>query len=83
MNDPTTGPGKKPLAVYAIIERKEKNHWLKVGAAFANRDGSVTVYLDAVPVGSNRLQIREQRAWDDARAPGGNGAATHELEAHP
>lgn len=73
MSEPNGGPGKKPLAVYAIVDRKEKNYWVRVGAAFANRDGSVTIYLDALPIGTNRLQVREQRSQDDARP--GNGRA--------
>ena len=44
---------------------------MKVGAAFANRDGSININLDAVPVGSYRLQVREQRVWDDARPSNG------------
>ncbi len=77
----SSGSTKRPLAVYAIIERKEKSYWLKIGAAFANRDGSMTLYLDAVPVGTNRLQVREQRAWEENRPPNGHlAAAPAELE---
>ena len=75
MNESTGGAGKKPLAVYAILERKDRKVWFKIGAAFSNRDGSINVYLDALPVGTNCLHIREQRVWDDARAANGNGAA--------
>lgn len=82
MNESKGGGGKKNLAVYAIIERDGKSYWLKVGAAFPNRDGSLNLYLDAVPVKSNRLQVREQRAWDDARPAPGPAAAT-EAEARP
>ncbi len=81
MTDPNGSGGKRPLAVYAIVERNERSYWLKIGAAFTNRDGSTTVYLDAVPVGSNRLQIREQRSWEEARppngAPGASAGAEH------
>lgn len=57
---------KKPLAVYGIIERKEgqKSIWVKVGAAFVNRDGSTSLLLDAFPIGTNRLQVREAREWE-------------------
>ena len=70
--------GRKPLAVYAVLDRKDggRPYWMKVGAAFTNRDSSLTVVLDAFPSSTNRLQIREQRFQDDAR-PGnasGNGA---------
>ena len=84
MNEPKGGGGKKNLAVYAIIERDGKSYWLRVGAAFPNRDGSVNLYLDAVPVMSNRLQVREQRDWDGARtAPAARAAAEAEAEARP
>lgn len=57
---------RKMLGVYAIIERKEgqKAIWVKVGAAFQNRDGSQTLLLDAFPIGTNRLQVRELREWE-------------------
>ncbi len=79
MNE-TNGATKRPLAVYAIIDRKDKPpYWLKLGAAFTNRDGSMTLLLDAVPTGTSRLQVREQRVWDDAR-PGNGHAAAVEAE---
>lgn len=59
---------KKPLAVYAVIDRKEAGKpsiWLRVGAAFPNRDGSLTLLLDAFPATTNRLQVREQRFPDE------------------
>ncbi len=83
MNDSNGGAPKRPLAAYAIIDRKDKPpYWLKLGAAFTNRDGSMTLYLDAVPIGTNRLQIREQRVWDEAR-PGNGNAAAVEAEVQP
>ncbi len=50
----------KPLVVYTIIDREgsEKAFWVKVGAAFENKDGSMNVYLDALPV-NGRIQIRK------------------------
>jgi hypothetical protein len=82
MNDPTGAGGRKSLAVYAINERNGKNFWLKIGAAFTNRDGSLTLYLDALPVNSNRLQVREPKVWDDAR-PANGAAAAEPAEAQP
>jgi O-succinylbenzoate synthase len=78
MAEPTGG--KKPLAVYAVIDRKEgqKSIWIKIGAAFTNRDGSMSLLLDAFPIGTNRLQVREQRDWEarpEARPAGANGEA--------
>jgi hypothetical protein len=70
MNDTTNGGGKKHLAVYAILDRNGKSIWMKIGAAFANRDGSLAVMLDALPLGAYRLQIREPKVWDDRPANG-------------
>jgi len=87
MTDSNGSPtGRKPLSVYAVLDRKDggRPFWLKVGAAFTNRDGSLTVVLDAFPSSTNRLQIREQRFPDDARPGNGNGAPhPAEEEAHP
>jgi hypothetical protein len=44
-------------AVFAITERGEKSFWTRVGVAYPNRDGSININLDALPV-SGRLQIR-------------------------
>jgi len=46
--------------VYTIIEAngREKPFWLKVGVAFENRDGSLNVLLNALPV-NGKLHIRE------------------------
>jgi len=66
---------RKMLGVYAIIERKEgqKAIWVRVGAAFPNRDGSTSLLLDAFPIGTNRLQVRELRDWE--RAPAGRNGS--------
>jgi hypothetical protein len=75
MNDTNGGASRKPLTVLAVIERKDKpTGWIKVGVAFPNRDGSTTLYLDAFPVGTNKLQIREEREWTP-RGVNGNGFA--------
>jgi hypothetical protein len=82
MSDPS-GNGKKQLGVYAIIERKDATkppYWLKIGLAFANRDGSLSLYVDAFPVATNKLQVREIRPFDENR--GARGAAP-DPEAHP
>jgi hypothetical protein len=49
--------------VYAIYESKndgrDRARWVRVGVAFPNRDGSLNVLLDALPL-SGRLQIRDR-----------------------
>jgi hypothetical protein len=53
-------PSKPRKAVYTIINREgvERGYWLRLGTAFINRDDSLTVYLNALPV-NNRLHIRD------------------------
>jgi hypothetical protein len=49
--------------VYAIYEAKteprDRSRWVRVGVAFENRDGSLNVLLDALPL-TGRLQIRDR-----------------------
>jgi hypothetical protein len=60
-NSNTTNPNgtskKAPLSVYVIPENGHK--WREVGVAFVNRDGSITLHLDALPL-SGKLQVRER-----------------------
>ena len=49
----------KPKAVYALTERNDKTYWTRVGIAFVNRDLSITVRLEALPV-SGQLNIRDE-----------------------
>jgi hypothetical protein len=88
MND-TNGNGGKRYSVLAVLEKPDREddtktytRWMKVGVAFPNRDGSMNLYLDAFPVGTNKLQVREDR--DEARpaagaAPRKNGFETMEV----
>jgi len=52
--------------VYTISERPQggpegKDRWTKIGIGFVNRDNSINVVLDAIPL-NGRLQIRDRRA---------------------
>lgn len=52
--------------VYTIVDRPRdgKKFWLRIGAAFENRDGSMNVLLDAMPT-NGQLQIREYRPFEE------------------
>lgn len=55
----------KRKVVYTIIETGEgKSLWRMVGSAFVNRDDSLTVLLDALPV-NGRLHVREPSEKED------------------
>jgi hypothetical protein len=66
---------KDMKAVYTVIERGQgKSFWVRVGVGFTNRDGSINLRLDAIPVNGS-LQVREwsepyERRADVSDAPG-------------
>ena len=69
-------------AVWTIVERAQqggptKSYWTRVGVGFVNRDGSLTLRLDAIPLGGT-LQVRE---WQDPleRRPDGPDSARPRL----
>ena len=49
---------KNRKKVLCPMERKGRTHWMRVGSAFINSDGSTNVYLDAFPA-NGKLQIRD------------------------
>ena len=52
-------------AVYTVVERSPgKSFWTRVGVGFVNKDASLTLKLDAVPV-NGTLQVRE---WESKEA---------------
>lgn len=57
---------------------EKKSRWTKVGVAFPNKDGSLSVLLEALPV-NGRLQIRDPRPKDGDRA----GARSYNPDADP
>jgi hypothetical protein len=67
-----TNHDNKPLAkvAYAITERSGRSYWNRIGRAFTNKDGSITVRLDAVPV-SGTLQIRDWEPREESASSGG------------
>lgn len=48
----------KRLAVFCIREGKMGSVWVRAGAAFVNRDGSLNVLLDVLPL-DGKLHVRE------------------------
>ena len=62
----------KVKIAYTVVERNKdgRKFWVRVGAAFVNRDGSLNVRLDAMPV-NGELQIRDYqpRAARETTAP--------------
>lgn len=52
--------------VFTVVEnpKTKKNFWMKVGVGFTNRDGSITLKLDALPV-NGTLQVREYESREE------------------
>ncbi len=72
---------KKRFNVVSPVERKDgKTFWVRIGVGYANRDNSINMYLDALPV-NQRLQLRiadddEKLASDGSRRPPGLRASS-------
>jgi hypothetical protein len=58
---------KPTHTAYTVREGKEgtKGFWIAIGSAWTNKDGSLSLTLDALPV-NGRLVIRERKD-DDAK----------------
>ena len=59
--------------VWLINERNDRSYWTRIGVGMVNRDGSITLSLDALPTGNGKLQVRDYvpRDADGAEAPDG------------
>jgi hypothetical protein len=68
-------PKHNMKVVWTMVERTPQNggaaktYWTRVGVGFVNRDGSINLRLDAIPINGN-LQVRE---WEplERRQEGG------------
>jgi hypothetical protein len=64
------GNGQTMKAVFAVVERGAgKSYWTRVGVGFVNRDGSITLKLDAIPI-NGTLQVREWESREDGARRG-------------
>lgn len=64
---PQPTPAKK--AVYTVAPRpNNRTQWVRIGTAFVNRDGSLNVLLDALPV-NGTLHIRDSEPKAEERTP--------------
>lgn len=61
----SSGP-KTFKIVYAVTKNQQgKSFWNRIGVAFVNRDGSLNVKLECMPVGETQMQIREYEPLED------------------
>lgn len=71
----------KMKIVWLITERGERSYWTRIGVGSVNRDGSITLSLDALPTGSGKLQIRDYTPRDADASEGPEAAPREEREA--
>lgn len=57
----------KRLAVFSIREGKGGSIWVRAGSAFVNKDGSLNVLLDVLPL-DGKLHVREAAEKRDTAA---------------
>ena len=63
-----SGNRTRMFKVLCPVERKDgATYWMRVGSAFPNKDQSINLYLDALPLGHNKLQLREMEDEDFGR----------------
>jgi hypothetical protein len=68
----------KMKIAYVVTQRGTNKYWTRIGAAFVNRDGSINVKLDAMPV-SGEIHVRDYVPREEGATPtllgkkGGNG----------
>jgi hypothetical protein len=67
----------KRLAVFSIREGKGGTVWVRAGSAFVNKDGSLNVLLDVLPL-DGKLHVREA---GERHQPASEAAAEPKLAA--
>jgi hypothetical protein len=69
----------KRLAVFSIREGKGGSIWVRAGSAFVNKDGSLNVLLDVLPL-DGKLHVREAADKRDGAQAGGRFGSEPGLE---
>ena len=53
--------------VYTVVKNGEKALWIRIGVGFVNKDGSLNIILNALPV-NGELNVRDPKSKDSASA---------------
>jgi hypothetical protein len=73
----------KMKIAYVITQRGTNKYWTRIGVAFVNKDGSMNVKLEAVPV-NGEIHVRDFVPREEVAGPtllkkGDNGHADESL----
>lgn len=58
---------KTMKSVFTVVERDGQSHWLKLGVGFVNKDGSLNLKLDALPLNKS-LHVRDFETAEEREA---------------
>jgi hypothetical protein len=56
----SAGVPRKEVYHIKEINGREKSLWTRIGNAFVNKDGSINVFMDVLPI-DGKIQIRDPR----------------------
>jgi hypothetical protein len=72
---------KRKKVLCPVSGANNKTYWLRMGTAHVNKDNSINLYLDAIPL-NGKLQVRDwdEQPWEQRR-DGGGGA--HDRDVPP
>ena len=65
---------KDVFAIYESKDGRERSRWVRVGVAFDNKDGSLNLLLDAIPL-CGRLHVRSRVTESTPRGTAVDAAA--------
>ena len=74
-SDAATSGAAGRKVVYVINERNGKSYWTRIGFGSVNKDGSMNLRFDAIPVGGSTVQVRDWEPRDESKF-GGTSAAS-------
>jgi hypothetical protein len=72
----------KRLAVFSIRENKGGSIWVRAGSAFVNKDGSLNLLLDVLPL-DGKLHVREAGEKKEGAPTGKKNGAASALDVPP
>ena len=61
-------PMKDVFTIIRVEGDGKKDYWLRIGVGFVNKDGSITVKLNAFPVNAE-LHVRDPRPKEEEPEP--------------
>jgi hypothetical protein len=71
-----TGAATGRKVVYVINERNGKSYWTRIGFGSVNKDGSMNLRFDAIPIGGSTVQVRDWEPRDESKFGGTVDAAS-------